>query len=458
MLLTWYLGYAVERSQFWFLLAGYAAFFALYVVIVQWLSGAKREGGAGDIQNSFIQNSRIAQRWVVLGIVLRVLLLFSLPNLSNDFYRFLWDGRLIANGIHPFSHPPVYFWENGIVVPGLDAQLYEGLNSARFYTVYPPVCQVIFWLAAVLFPTGLHGGVFVLKLFLLACEIGTIRLLWYRDADSGFAQRSAVWYALNPLAIFEVVGNAHFEGAVVYGMLKALSIMSIAKIWVSPVALPVSALWWALAVASKLLPLLFVPIVWAWFELRRGWYWVCWLGLWCALLFAPLLQPTIVLNMLNSIELYFNQFEFNASGYYIVKFVSIWLTGNPYLAPKIGTWTACLTLIGIAVLSWRLWRWPPFFHLAPDGPVSLQSTLLWASSLYLFFTSTVHPWYVVIPLALGLSTNHWRFPVVWSGVAILSYSHYIGGGLRENFALIGLEYALLAGYVIWEISRPRVKI
>ena len=39
--------------------------------------------------------------WIVISIVFRAGLLFALPQLSDDFYRFIWDGRLWVSG-----HPP----------------------------------------------------------------------------------------------------------------------------------------------------------------------------------------------------------------------------------------------------------------------------------------------------------------------------------------------------------------
>lgn len=29
-----------------------------------------------------------------------------MPSLSDDIYRFIWDGRAMLNGIHPFSMTP----------------------------------------------------------------------------------------------------------------------------------------------------------------------------------------------------------------------------------------------------------------------------------------------------------------------------------------------------------------
>ena len=77
------------------------------------------------------------------GVIVRILLFLSLPSLSDDLYRFIWDGTLLKNGIHPFNELPGYYLNQNI--PGLDHQLYDKLNSPKYFTIYPPLNQFIFW-------------------------------------------------------------------------------------------------------------------------------------------------------------------------------------------------------------------------------------------------------------------------------------------------------------------------
>ena len=44
---------------------------------------------------------------IKIGLLFRVMLLFSVPNLSQDFYRFFWDGQLSLNGINPYQFTPI---------------------------------------------------------------------------------------------------------------------------------------------------------------------------------------------------------------------------------------------------------------------------------------------------------------------------------------------------------------
>ena len=431
--LTIFLGYCVQRSDFQVFISAYAAFFGLYVWVVFY---AKKHWSAAQMRHLI---------W--LGIALRVLLLFSIPNLSDDYARFLWDGHLSVAGIHPFVHTPKYFIENQLVIPGITQELFAKLNSQEYFTVYPPVCQAAFAMAAWVFPTSVLGGVFLMKLFLLGCEIGTIWILEDRRALTSLIPPKSVahlkgvphlYYALNPLVVLEITGNCHFEGAMIFFLLAGMVALQNGKI-------AKGAIWWALATASKLLPLLFLPIVWRWLGFRKGLIFNILFAIFSLLLFAPVLA--VLPNILESIDLYFRQFQFNASIYYLVREIGFlkygWDIGE-FSGPALGV----LTLLGVLVIAW--------FTPQKDGQsgkiASLETAMLFALFLYLSVAATVQPWYLAVPLALSLFT-HWRFMLVWSGLAALSYSHYQDGEYQEQYALIVLEYVLLWAFFLWECWR-----
>ncbi len=418
--LTVFLGYYVQRTEFGWLLAAYGLFFGLYLGVI-------RQKNLSDAEIKW---------YAALGIALRCLLLFSLPNLSDDFYRFLWDGHLTVAGVHPFAHPPAWFMAQHQVLPGLSPELFARLNSPDYFTVYPPFCQAIFALAVWVAPQSWWGGVVVMKVFLLAGELGTLWLFHrYWSVLSG---NKVLRYALNPLLILEIVGNCHFEGLMIFFLLAGWQMLQRNR-------LPAAAGLWALATATKLLPPLFLPLAWRWLGWRQGWIFQLLFAGACGLLFLPLLDKQVLLNMSQSLGLYFQMFEFNASLYYLAQAASRWRTGF-YYVEIIGPALALVTLAGTLWLTMR--TSPP--GSAQPRRWTLPETMLWASFLYLNCATTVHPWYATVPLALGLLTG-WRFPVLWSGLIMLSYSHYAGGGSAENYQLIGLEYGLLWIFILVEL-------
>src|SRR5690606_37519479 len=105
---------------------------------------------------------------------------------------------------------------------------------------------------------------------------------------------------------------------------------------------------------------------------------------------------------LQTIGLWFNSFEFNASFYYLIREIGFWYKGYNIIALA-GLKMAVVVVTFIFLVS--LLR-------KNEKPKTLTASLLFAITFYLFFTTTLHPWYVVTPLLLGVFTNY-KFPVVW---------------------------------------------
>ena len=430
LLAVTYLGFYADRTVSTAVLSGYTLAFAGYALLITtpW--------------------QRHLNYAIALGIALRLLLVFAFPLLSDDVYRFLWDGYLIADGRNPFAELPGYYLEAGNAVPGLTEDLFARLNSPDYYTIYPPVAQGVFTAAVWLFPTSWYGAAVVMKLFLLACELGTVALLWRllararvpgEEQNSRVGERSRLlYYWLNPLIIVEITGNLHFEGAMVFFLLLAYYFLQ-RSAWVrAGVAM-------AASVASKLLPLLLLPYL-----IRRLWgrpFWVFSFafGGACLLLFAPLLlAPGFVSGFSSSLELYQQKFEFNASLYYLARAVGYWQVGWNLIA-TLGPFLAKLAAVSILVLalldgrsSWR----------------SLPEGWLFAFVIYLLCATTVHPWYLSVPLVLCCFTR-WRFPLVWSWLITFTYVSYATDPYRENLWLVALEYGLTLAFAAWEYHRWR---
>jgi alpha-1,6-mannosyltransferase len=67
----------------------------------------------------------------------------------------------------------------------------------------------------------------------------------------------------------------------------------------------------------------------------------------------------------------------------------------------------------------------------------------------------VHPWY--LSLLIGLSAlSRFRFPLVWGGMALLSYATYRTTAYTENLWLVALEYTVTFAVLLWEIYRGRM--
>lgn len=362
--------------------------------------------------------------WVfALALLLRLGLVGAFPVWSDDVYRFVWDGRLLVQGHNPFWHLPSFFLQPGQQLPGLDAELFARLNSPNYYSIYPPVTQVVFGLAVGSAFTDLGRAAVVMKLVLWLAELGNLVLLRHLLQRYQRPASAWRWYGLNPLVILEVMGNLHFEALMIFFLLLALYYWE-RQAWAW------SGWAWALAIGVKLIPLLFLPLLmrplgWG----RRAWWFWGALVATLILSFLPFLSWDFLRGFGGSLDLYFQKFEFNASIYYLLRAGIQQMIGlNPIMV--LGPLLALATMAIIAKLAYQ----------QPLSPLPMSiPTLLLANLAYLGLATTVHPWYVLMPLALSVLTLY-RFVALWSGLVVLSYSHYHQGHYQEVLPLIALEY------------------
>jgi alpha-1,6-mannosyltransferase len=415
-----WLGYFTRQSDFYQILPGLCLTFgSLYFIFQR-------------------ANASNLTFYLLLGICLRLLLIPAFPNWSDDIYRFLWDGYLWNAGLNPFDHLPIYYIEQGVSIPGLTRELFNELNSPEYFTIYPPVCQAIFATATYLFPNSWYAAAIWMKLVMFGFEIGSISLMFALLKSNFFTgqltQKNVLLYALNPLVIMEISGNLHFEGAMVFFLLLAFYFLQEGKTSMAGIA-------WGFSIAAKLLPLLFLPLLMRRLGWRKSGVFFFVVGLSSILLFIPLFNVAFLQNFGNSLDLYFRKFEFNASLYYLIRWLGYQFAGyniiqqaGPILGLLVftGTW--------LIVLFEKEPTWKNF-------PNSLLKVIL----LYLFLAMTIHPWYAILPLIFAVFTN-FRFPVIWSGLILLTYINYSYDDYWENLWIVAFEYAVVLGWMFYELT------
>ncbi|MGB0840588.1 MAG: hypothetical protein ACPGXL_10630, partial [Chitinophagales bacterium] len=193
--------YFTPRQNFYQVLGLFTLLFATYGWIYR--------------QTSSLKHYQIG---IFVAVIVRLVLVFALPNLSDDFYRFMWDGRLLVNEVSPFAYLPSQFFDGtytGEPIVGINETLLHQLNSPNYFTIYPPVCQLVFYVACYLFPNDLYSATVVMKSFLFAFECGSIYVIHHLVKRFGLEAKKVLLYALNPLVIIELTGNLHFEGAMI---------------------------------------------------------------------------------------------------------------------------------------------------------------------------------------------------------------------------------------------------
>ena len=402
------LAYGVSRQQFGLLTGLLTGLFLGYGWIMR-----EREESESD-----------ADRFLFASAILfRLLPLFAIPQLSDDMYRFVWDGRLLVHGYNPYLYLPNQLLNSPTAaVCGLDETLFRKLNSPSYFTVYPPFNQALFGVAAWLSGGSLLWNIVWLRVPIILSEIGSLWLMTKLLRRLNQNSNLALLYGLNPLVISELTGNLHFEAVMIFFTLLAAWLFMQKQFVPSAGAL-------ALAIGTKLLPLLLLPLIVGRLGWRKGISYAVVTGVITALLFVPFASLELVRNIFSSINLYFQKFEFNASVYYLLRTIGYWIKGYNAIE-RIGFWLSITTTLSVLWIAFR-WR---------IVPISIQ--LLATLTLYFAFATTVHPWYITTLVATSVFAR-FRYPLVWSALIPLSYYTYSTQPYRENLWLTALEYGVV---------------
>ncbi|TJY37850.1 mannosyltransferase [Pontimicrobium aquaticum] len=454
ILFYWSFAYDLVRTDYIKLLSLYSGLFFLFYKLIQ-----------------ISKHDLKLLTWI--AFIFRTVFILAIPNLSQDFYRFIWDGRMILEGFNPYLYTPESFIANGEFLVAQAQELYTGMGglSASHFTNYPPLNQLCFVFAGLFASKNILGSVVVLRLIIIAADFGTLYFGQKLLEKLKLPAHNIFWYILNPFIIIELTGNLHFEGVMIFFLVWSLYLLYSGK-W------KWAAVVFACSVSIKLMPLLFLPLFWQWFTKRNviaretkqsvsikeittsqaprndtdvlilpnttkliGFYAI--IGVTTILLFLPFFSQQFINNYTETVVLWFQNFEFNASIYYIIREVGYLFRGYNEIA-IIGKFTAIMILMFVIGMA---------FLKKNKTMVQLITTMLFALSFYYFTATTVHPWYVATLLILSVFTKY-KFPLVWSFVIILSYLSYVQIGnanKTENLWIIALEYSIVYAVFIYEV-------
>ena len=372
-----------------------------------------------------------------LGVIFRFVFLFTEPNLSQDFYRFIWDGHLVANTINPYLHTPNELIKNmATIIPNAN-QLYEGMGSlsAKHYSNYPPLNQLIFGLAALIGGKSIFGSLVVMRLTIILADLGIFYFGRKLLKNLNKSPQLIFWYFLNPLVIIELTGNLHFEGVMLFFFISSMFLLSREKWKWAAVIL-------ACSISIKLVPLLFLPLFLRYLGWKKSIVFYVIIGITSLLLFLPFYTPEFIDNYTKTLSLWFSNFEFNASIYNVVKRIAVQFDAKPWELIKVyGKTTPILTILMVM-----------FFTFLPKRKDlnRVLASMMWVLTIYYFISTTVHPWYCIFLVLLAIFTCY-RYAILWSAAIVLSYFAYSQTDFKENLWLLTLEYCSVYGFLFYEL-------
>lgn len=283
--------------------------------------------------------------WIALAV--RVILVCGPASLSDDVFRYLWEGHVAWSGANPYLHAPDSPALDGLGESALRARVAHAHVSA----IYPPLAIWFFGLLA-----QFSTEAWIAKVAMGLADVGVVwtlgLILRARNRHLGPA-----WlYALHPLGAVESAGSGHMEALALFCVLQAV------YAWERRGE---GSAWATLGVWIKVLPLVLLPRVWR----GRPSVFVVAMCIGLGSLWPFLDAGPALMTGLNT---YVHHWSFNGALFPLFEMAF----GN-YARP---------VAIGVgAIVVLRAIR------LYPD----LARVALWAGGAFVLLSPTVHPWYVL---------------------------------------------------------------
>jgi hypothetical protein len=194
---------------------------------------------------------RIVAAAVLLSLACRVPLILPPVNFDSDMVRYLWDGRVQLRGYNPYQVVPA-----DPAVADTHTDETRRMPSLRAPTPYPPAAQLFFRLVV-----WIHDSTRTMKLALALCDLITILIVWRWLPLIGRPEWLVIGYAWNPLVVLEIAHSGHIDA------LGALWIAA-AAYWLTRRRTALASIAYVLAIATKLLPIVLLPLFWRRVRLR----------------------------------------------------------------------------------------------------------------------------------------------------------------------------------------------
>jgi alpha-1,6-mannosyltransferase len=382
----------------------YLLFFAIYAVAVVAV---------------FRRRAEVSWLPLILGFALlfRLMLVFSSVTLSSDLYRYIWDGRVQANGLNPYRYPPAA----EELTPLRDMEIFPHINRPQAPTIYPPGAQMFFALIYAVFPDSISGMKTVMVLGDFATMLLIIRLL----QKSGRDVNKVLVYAWSPLVIFELAGSGHVEALVLPFILLALLARMHGKSVLVGAALGIATL-------LKLYPLVLFPALY-----RRR-------------------EPSFPLAFATTLFLGYLPY-FAGAGSKVIGFLPTYF-GPPedfnvglryFLTAILALCTSSPRLIAMLLLTAGLLVVALLVSREQDFSRRMYGM---AAAYLLLLPTSLHPWYLVwlVPFLCFYPAWGWFY---LSGTLPLSYLKYVQEPQVLPLGIRLLEflpcYALLTAQAVW---------
>lgn len=346
-------------------------------------------------------HTKMSLTWILgLSIIVQIIFLF-MPAFFNDFWRYLWDGKMSLHSINPYALFPWAIHDNPVTAHLAAVPYWNDMFFKWTHTSYGPTLQIVFWFSNVL----REDSALVLKALFFLFNLGSlglgIKILDALKKD----RRLITLLALNPLFLFETLATAHTEAVFIFFLLLTL------YLFITHRRVRAGMSFGAL-IATKFFPILIAPLfilgknIW----LKKGWWKITLSTIISVIvLYIPFSLGIDLSLLFESFSDFSNEWIMSPGIFDVVHtFFSSLTVREPLRLTK-------LILNGLTILGAML------VYLQYRKKQNIFEATHWIFLLLIVFSSVVFSWYILWLVAL-LPFIQKKWPtIVLSGTMLLQY-------------------------------------
>jgi hypothetical protein len=348
-----------------------------------------------------------------VAAAMRLAALVSPQYLSDDIYRYIWDGRVAGAGINPYRYIPTDPHLAGL----RDTTVFPEINRSTYApTIYPPAAQAVFFAV-----TRISESVTAMKAAMVGFEAVAMLLLLRLLIGAGLPNTRLLIYAWHPLPVWEFAGSGHIDAVLVVLVVLALWARRRGSGALTGLALGIATL-------AKFYPAVLTPALW------RRWDWAMPAVFIAAVILAYLPFLDVGWRVFGFLPGYLDEEGFaGGAGFYLLGVVRL-------VIPTFPAWLyLAMALIVLAALGLAL-----LFAQQPNRDIAGSAAL---ATAFVVLLSPHYPWYFVwlVPFACLVPSRS----LLWlTAASVLLYLVPVGSQLvRDEYRLL-VETAIYLPFAV----------
>ena len=351
--------------------------------------------------------------------------------LSDDVYRYVWEGKLVLHAYNPYIHSPDDFRNTGLA----DDSIYPFINHPWHVTIYPPLSQYLFALSSYMSGDSIIG----FKILSFLFELFSLFLMFRLVRKFNLPDWTYLLYLFSPLVLIEFLFSNHLD---IFGLpVVILILLNLKESKPKPVLIGILA---ALGVVIKLYLLCFVPFLVFHFGGKNKLYFVISFLLVGIFAYLPFIASSGY-HVFGSLVPYLSSWQYNGSIFLMFKQI-------------FGQTPARYICYSIFVLSYI-----PLFLLKPfKNNIYLQMFSIFG--LYLILTPSIFNWYMLWIIPFVILFRNYSF-LILTGTIFLSYHVLIGyynNGVWTDYPMLRIltygPFYILLSIDLYNLFKKKIKV